>query len=127
MKYIFYIPEAELIYVGEDKCPGNILNKLRRDMYKYLCYAVQKPRNIKLIKELIKFGGISHMKFIMTNRIPFLIHMNKEFYSYKNDEKIKQWLQTYPGKNVKPINTQEEYDLMTTNRHAWDNLPDMYP
>lgn len=96
-------------------------------MYKYLRQAVQRPRNIKLIDELMKYGGISHMRFIMTNRIPFLTQVNKEFYSYKNNEEIKRWLQLYPGRNVKPINTREEYNLMTVNKHAWDNWTDMYP
>jgi hypothetical protein len=127
MKFIFYIPEAELIYISEDKYPCGVLNKLRRDMYKYLRHIVQRPRNIELINDLMKYGGISHMKFVMTERIPFLAKIDKKFYSYKDNEEIKRWLQMFPGRSVKPINTKEEYDLMTTNRHAWDNWSDMYP
>lgn len=123
MKYLLYNPEDKIIFVSSHKWPPYALNKLRRDCYRKLNFHTNNGKAISSC--ILLHGGISKIKFIMSDSIPFSYTTN--FQSYKNNKFIEEWLKSHPGKNVIPIITAEEYDRATINRHTWDTLPDMYP
>lgn len=123
MKYMLYNPTAKIMFVRDSKRPGYAINKIRRDCYRCLNFNMI---NTLPIRAILHFGGLGKTKYIISNSIPFPLS-EKTFRSYKDDMFAEEWLERHQGYDVTPIITYEEYDYATTNRHKWDELPDMYP
>lgn len=124
MKYMLYIPDAKLMFVYHCETPGYILNKIRRNCYKYLRWG--RCRNDFIVQTVTDHGGLSNTRFIMSDSIPFCMTYDT-FISYNGDKFVESWLDSHPGRRISPIVDDEEYNDATVGRHDLDNAPDMYP
>lgn len=124
MRYMLYNPETQMRYVSEHDFPAQRLNKLR-----ILCYKILNTdtRPSRLPKSIIENGGLGKLKFIMSDSIPYLPHLNYDFVSYANNKEEIEWINNHPGKNIIPLTSYEAYEKALHNRYQWDDLPDMYP
>ena len=84
MRYMLYNPETQMRYVSEHEYPAQRLNKLRM-----LCYKIlnTNTRPSRLPKSIIENGGLGKLKFIMSDSIPYLPHLDYNFISYAKIKK----------------------------------------
>lgn len=100
------------MYVENDKYPYYRLNLMRRRCFEYLFL---KKDVGKKYRKIIDNGGLGQMRAIITDKLPNSLYYRPfDFFSYKDDKEIQNWIKNNPGRKVIPIVNLEEYNVANT-------------